>query len=367
MVPNKTGTSDTGQRTPQWIEVTKLLLDPENFRLPEHADKQEELLRILDKHFRLIEIGQSIADNGYFSEEPLSAVKDPSGSYIVVEGNRRLAALKLLLNAKDRTVTSDPDEWNDLATRVKHDISKVPVLVYSSRDELTTFLGYRHIAGILKWQPLQKAAFLNTLVEAEGKNANFEKIRRRIGVRFATLRDYYIAYRILLQARDRFDIDTSAFEKKFSVFVRALSTQPITRFIGLNKDKTPYDLRLPVPVSKRDELEELIGYVYGTRDVDAVLTDSRKLDDLGEVLDKPKARRILRGTRDLPGAHALVPGGGQRLIDNLALADFYLDESVRDVHHYRDDKEVAEIVNRCASTMNEILRHFPKPKTEVAE
>jgi len=209
-----------------WMEVSKLLFDPKNHRLPPLGRRisQDSLLRTMDKIFRPEIIGRSIADNGFFPEEPLVVIPTSSGNYVVVEGNRRLAALKLLFEPGLRAHTRDPEVWNELAKRLHqkgHDITKVPVVIHKSREEITTFLGYRHIAGILRWAPLSKARFIDSLIAQKGSRADFAEVSRETGTSRNTMRDYYIAYRIYLQAKDEFEIDTSNMEKNLSVFVRA--------------------------------------------------------------------------------------------------------------------------------------------------
>src|ERR1700684_1957742 len=58
------------------LGIGRLHLDPENPRLPEEVQGrgEEELLQHLYEHFALEEIASSMAQNGYFDEEPLVAV-----------------------------------------------------------------------------------------------------------------------------------------------------------------------------------------------------------------------------------------------------------------------------------------------------
>jgi len=355
------------RRIPDWKPISLLLFDTENYRLPEdgHGASQSELLQILDRDFELSVIGESLADNGYFAEEPLIGIPGSAGRYIVVEGNRRLAALKLLVQPELRHLSLNPDYWEGLVGRLRYDISEVPVLVYQDREELTTLLGFRHIAGILKWDPLAKARFIGSLVERKGEGADFAEVARETGSRKPTIRDNYIAFRILLQATDAFEIDTSKLEKNFSVFYRALSNPSFTEFIGLNKDRSPKDLRTPIPAKKAAALEELIGYIHGTSKIDAVLTDSRQLTKLGEILSSKDAYNHLRVNRNLDQAYQLTGGEERRLIDNLNRASFYLDDALRDTHRYKASTRVTRLVKRCAETMSEILRSFPEVQREL--
>ena len=99
----------------EWAELGKLRLDPRNPRLKEGLENasQPELLAELAREYELQDLGRSIADNGYFSEEPLVAIKDRSGkSWTIVEGNRRLAALQLLEIRMPRRRRYATSGWN---------------------------------------------------------------------------------------------------------------------------------------------------------------------------------------------------------------------------------------------------------------
>lgn len=355
------------RKTPQWIDVSKLLLDSKNYRLSEgaHSFDQSQLLKELERDFELNVIAESLADNGYFVEEPLIAIPDSSNRFIVVEGNRRLATLKFILQPELRHLSSDPEYWGDVSRRLKYDISEVPVIVYENREELIGFLGHRHIAGIVKWDPLPKARFISSLIEREKREVDFAEVARETGSRAHTIRNNYIAYRVFLQARDVFGIDTSELEKNFSIFYRAIVNPVFTDFLGLNKDVSPKAMRIPVPKGKANALRELIGFIHGTKEEEPVLTDSRQLTKLADVLDNKEAYNHLKNFRNLEQAFQLSGGEERRLIGNLNKASVYLDDALRDAHRYKQSKKVARLVERCMETMLEIIVKFPEIKKKL--
>lgn len=84
----------------QPISPTELLLDPKNPRLyngKSFGDNTDphELVKALADTADLEELIKSISENGYMSIEPL-IVMQRRDKYVVLEGNRRLAAIKLL-------------------------------------------------------------------------------------------------------------------------------------------------------------------------------------------------------------------------------------------------------------------------------
>lgn len=202
-------------------------------------------------------------------------------------------------------------------------------------------------------------------LKEKGKNADFRDVAREIGSRMPTIRDNYIAYRILQQAKEDFDIDTKKLEKNFSVFYRSLANPNITKFIGLNKDKPPTELRNPISRKKAEALEELIGFMHGTGKERAVMTDSRQLTKLGEILNDEAAYKSLRISRNLEQAYQLTGGEERRLLDNLEHASYFLDESLREIHRHKGSSKVASAVKRCTDTFVEILDNFPKLRKEI--
>jgi hypothetical protein len=132
----------TDVRQMELVPVGSLLLDPENPRLPDELDTsdQQELLRYFLSNYQPDEIAESMAENGYFSEEPLLVVPD-GDAFVVVEGNRRLAALKLLTSPADRDALRTPTRWRDLAEVAQDkDLDQAPVVRYAARDELLDYL-----------------------------------------------------------------------------------------------------------------------------------------------------------------------------------------------------------------------------------
>lgn len=82
------------------VETQYLDFDPNNPRLIEQGLKtpsDAQIIRALADNADLSEIVQSIAANGYIDIEPLIVQRDKS-RYVVLEGNRRLAAIRVIQN-----------------------------------------------------------------------------------------------------------------------------------------------------------------------------------------------------------------------------------------------------------------------------
>ena len=97
------------------VPLRSLLLDPENPRLPAEmqGESQEELAVHLELGFDAFTVAESIASHGYFGSEPLIVIAaGEQGLWIVVEGNRRLTALRGLLDDDLRQQFGNPKPWD---------------------------------------------------------------------------------------------------------------------------------------------------------------------------------------------------------------------------------------------------------------
>ena len=338
---------------PRMLPVNSLRLDPDNPRLPESVstDREADLVEILARDYSLLELGQSLADNGYFAEEPLAVIRDTprrSNSFTVIEGNRRLAALKLLTDAGLRE-NLELTDWDSLADSMEYDLTEVPCIVYGDRKDLISFMGFRHITGVKGWEPLAKARFIHALVRDH--HLDFRTAARRIGSKANAVRHQYLVYRIYLQARDEFGLDVAGVEQDFGVFTRAMSSGPLRQYIGLTpaRENTddPRRFESPINANRRSRLRELISWVSGAGHEPAVIGESRHITSLGEVVANPDALALLKSSRSLAVATQLLPGEEVRLLEHLAKAGYHLDEALKDAHRHRKSKKVPSAVARC--------------------
>jgi hypothetical protein len=343
----------------QWAKLELLRLDPRNPRLKEGMENasQADLLSELAREYELQDLARSIADNGYFSEEPLVAVKDRNKqTWTIVEGNRRLAALQLL-EQPEAAPKELRAQWTELSkNRIKR-VSTVPILEYGKRDEVTPYLGFRHITGVMQWRPYQKARYISQLVE--DNELTFSQIARVIGSRTPTVREHYIAYTLVRQARDQMLIDTEFAEASFGVLRRSLSDPNIRAYVGLELDKSEKELAKPVPRSKSAQVKEFFQWAFGDDKTEAVLADSRDLKKFGTVLASARAIEVLKSSNDLEYAFEISGGEERKLLENLNVASYNLDQALPLSIRHKRSKDVVSALGRCWETFNEILKNFP--------
>lgn len=138
--------------------VKGLHLDQHNPRLPEATSSSpREIIQHLFDHDKALEIATSIATRGYFANEPLLAIEE-EGRTIVVEGNRRLAALKALL---DPALVHGADGKALEKLSAKGAITTVPVTIAPDRRSTDPQLAGRHVgSSVLAWEAENRARFI---------------------------------------------------------------------------------------------------------------------------------------------------------------------------------------------------------------
>ena len=82
------------------LRVGRLHLDPRNTRIPpaHRSEDERALIHELVEHEDVAKLAASISEKGLFPNERLVVIPAKGRSFTVLEGNRRLAAIKLLLN-----------------------------------------------------------------------------------------------------------------------------------------------------------------------------------------------------------------------------------------------------------------------------
>lgn len=314
---------------PNKIELfptTSLLLDTENPRLAwrTNGDSTTELVKLLWSEMAVDEVAYSIAENGYFRSEPLFVIaqnpeeKDETKKkFIVVEGNRRLAAVLLLLDEKLREKVKATD-LPKISEERKQSLEKLPAIFYSSREQLWTAIGFRHINGIKPWDSYSKAKYIAEV--HENFNIPLDEIAQKIGDRHATVKRIYRGYTLLQQAETQASFDKEDRERNrfyFSHLYTAADQKEYQEFLGIKPETIEPN---PVPKEKVEELGELMTYLYGKKSEKKkpiVESQNPDLNILREVISKPEALSALRSGYSLTEAHNIAIGDQRRFREAL--------------------------------------------------
>lgn len=340
--------------TPELIPIRDLVLDPKNPRIVvEPNASQESLTSYLYERESLDELVMSFVENGYFPEEPLVAVLDQESlKHVVVEGNRRLATLKLLLDSslQDKLGVIG---WPELANEQRSRLDPVPVVVYANRADVLPYLGFRHITGAKKWAPFQKARFIAQLVD---DNLDLAAIEKLIGDSTRAVKKLYQQFTVFEQIRLETELDTEPIRQRFSLMEVALGQRPIKDHLGLPRGLPTGKDPNPVPEENLDQLTEVVEWVFGSAIRAPVVAESRDISQrLAKVVANEEAIERLRETHDLDLAYELTDGEQVSLLRKLTSAERILREAAGLMPLYADDPQIGHAVGRVA-TMADALR-----------
>jgi hypothetical protein len=366
-----------GRKRPQLnLKIDQLHLDKENPRLPEEKQKrpEPEILKTLYDDFFLDELAESMARNGYFDEEPLVAIPqqlplelenaDPHSEeflsfsmntdtqFTVVEGNRRLATAKLLLNIESREKLKIR-HWPNPSPEIIDDLRILPVIVYNTRAEIVPYLGVRHIVGIQKWDSYAKARYIAMMVNTG--NA-IDDVAESIGDKQGAVNKNYLCYRLLAQAQDELEVDVRKAKEDFSLLLLAIGQANVKQFLGLPRRTKDINFDDPVSIERLPNLKNLLSWVFGENGKLPVIKESRDITNLlTHVLGSSEAVQYLENTRDLTAAYDRTDGEEKMLLRYLATANTKLEVALGIAHRHKTF-EVLSQLQKCEQTVDALLK-----------
>lgn len=243
------------------LKVSDLLLDSQNPRFIDlHGTDQSALIAYLLKNENIIDLARSISSYGGLMPGEFPIIFIENGLNIVVEGNRRICACKILLNpslAPAEYIASIP-----IVTKpIKQSLNKVPVHIVNSREDAQLVLGMRHIQGIKTWPSIAKFMFFAKHYES-GKS--IEEIKLLTGVSHGTItkslkKHYFLGYILSLDC-------WTEIEKQNVINYASLHRIGVDRILrifnteGSNELKLSYDENY-FPVSELPDFGKIVEHV----------------------------------------------------------------------------------------------------------
>ena len=162
---------------------------PENPRIHSlvYADNpnpsQEYIQEILCKKEHVRNLRDSIVTNGGLIEPVI--VRKVNGEYIVLEGNSRLAAYRMLAE-------NDPIKWKQMKCNMfLEDITDSDVFI---------LLGQLHIIGKTDWSLFEQAGYLYRTKESTGNSV--DSIAKMLGLKAGEAKRLYEIYKYMVEVND---------------------------------------------------------------------------------------------------------------------------------------------------------------------
>lgn len=314
----------------------------------------------------LDELIQSICSNKYLNLEPLIVLGEESGPFTVLEGNRRLAAIKLI---KDRNLAREckvslPE---NIHQDVIESIQKVSVWRVKERTDAQAFIGFKHINGPHRWDAYAKARFVADWYKKDKSSGlTIESIARQLGDDNDTIRAYIGAILILEQAdkenlfdiKDRFNRGRFAFSHLYT----ALGRKEYQEFLSLPKGWNINPSEQPIDQNKIPELKEVLIYLYGSKQENLqpkIKSQNPDLKYVGEVLVHPVALEKLRGGAELSVAYSEVREAGAVFSEALVQVSLKIDATINLLAKYDGSPsllQIAKEVHEKSETLLETMQ-----------
>lgn len=354
------------------MRAEELSLDRSNprFGLTE-ATNEKDALEILLATADLKELWDSIAERGFEPFEPLVAMRE-GNEIVVLEGNRRLAAVKLLLNPELIERESARKRVPRLPKDKLETCRELPVIIVDSRDDAAGYIGFKHVNGPSRWSSIAKAKFgVNFYESLDGRLSpqdRMQSLTKQLGDSRGLIIRLLVAYKIIQQCRslgifERLGIDEDNIE--FSHLYTLINNPDSREFIGLTT--APLSERLiadnPIPEQFYFALSELMSWLYGPNSV--IKSQGVDRPRLQKVLASSEGIKELRTTGDLASAETVAGLRNEEWLELLArvvqlTTKANADAAIVVAELPPDDLEQAKkIVSRVDVQMRQLKSAFP--------
>ncbi|WP_167590627.1 ParB/RepB/Spo0J family partition protein [Oceanidesulfovibrio indonesiensis] len=194
---------------------------------------QEYLRQVIYNKYSVQDLVSSISEVGFLKLDPVIVVSE-NNKFRVVEGNRRVAAIKTILGDIRRKVLS-------VSKSVEESLKEIEVTqLVNDCDDSTIWMlqGIRHVSGIRDWGPFQQAELIKTLQVHRG--FTFKQIGSIIGLSPQRVSTILKGYYGVTQMMENPDWSSKATPDLFSHFEQAYVRGPIREWLSWNKDSCKY-------------------------------------------------------------------------------------------------------------------------------
>lgn len=265
--------------------LNSLYLDLNNPRIKYSGESlnQTQILKYLIKNEKVYELAKKISEEGYFvGEEPIICIEN--GKKVVLEGNRRTAALKLLQNPKKYLSSS---KANTLIQNIaKNEINvnkKLRCYISPNRLLANPIIYERHNGATLqKWKTGNQYAFVAEMFYEDALAIEdicdvLNESRSKI---LKPLKAYNLFYEgsDVLEKEEGISLDISEFD--FTNLERFYLYEPARKFLGIDFDNNTGELIIRL---KREEFDKRILEVF------KILIDSESFSrEFNKEADKQK-------------------------------------------------------------------------------
>lgn len=303
------------------ISLDNLYLDPKNPRIYQDiADgiTQINLAKFIYDEFGIRDLKDSLLKNGYFIVEPMVVIpRDEADQYTVVEGNRRLTTIKILCKREYREAIVSLGRREDFEApkEVREKLLTIPVVIAEDRDSINTYLGVRHLEGIVKWEPLAQSKYVYTQILDESSRSgisikeSMDKFVKMTNAKPAAgnrkVRNFFYKYCIYQSMQRLIDEDKTlkdaSLDHKFSLLEVAMNmtgTTAVANYIGIESYSSldPEEYENIIPEENEPQAKNIIRWVFSKN---PAIKESREINKyLKPILKNPESTKAFEQGED---------------------------------------------------------------------
>ena len=175
------------------ISVVDMQLDLKNPRMPNYPDlTQTDAIAIMSEKYKILDLAKSIGQRGYIPRENIIIILE-NDKPVVLEGNRRVTALKLIINP-DLAPPASREEYKSIKALFTstEQLKFPPVTVAPSRSDADLLILDKHTENTeIPWKPIMQSRFYKEKQDEYG-GISTEKLAEILGTTEKKINDAYI-------------------------------------------------------------------------------------------------------------------------------------------------------------------------------
>ncbi len=339
------------------VSLHRLYLDPNNFRFIDKADYvkvsdekikdaqiQKRTRRFISgtNNEEIDDLIRSYKTNGYLPVDQIQARPLDDSSYLVIEGNRRITALKYL---EERFEAGD-----DIGNLNPSIFAKVPIIITRGVDEshYKILMGLKHISGNKKWPSINQAQLLRTLLN-EGMTK--QEIKDALGISTVTLNRYLKSLALVDQYKDS-ELGDQFRSEKFNIFSEVIKQPKIMFWLGWDdyeaKAKNVFNLnRFFSWISSEDDLQ-LDGDDDVVKTLEPIINRGDDIRELAQLISDEKLLEKMELSRSISQAYlASDKISSDKFSNSLEIIEKQLGDAFNFVNYANDEsKEKLKSIRR---------------------
>lgn len=337
------------QRTSR--NLKNLFLDPNNYRFIDEVgyvpvSEENVLDSMIQKRTRLFIEGprrqyindliDSFKANGYLPVDVIQVRELGNNQYLVIEGNRRVAALKAL--------QEDHDKGLDIGQLSPDIFKKIPFEIHANEDEKKhlIIMGLKHISGNKKWSAYNQSRLIYDFLEEFWQTAEYyqkeEELCNSLGASKQKIRTSQRAHFLILEYL-KSDYGDQFSSDRYTIFTEIIKRPSIKEWLGW--DDSTYTAtnkvnqeRLFTWFSSTDDLEgEESEQDMMTADNSPIINTYLQIRDLAQFINNETALFEMERTRSVARG-LLASGEVERSNYERTLGDFK--SSAQSLSSYKD-------------------------------